>query len=445
MNTNALVAGSFIASPVDEARITAALPAVARCLVDWVGVCVAGANEPVVRAVRQYTGISGSALPAVVPEAPERAALLNAAAAHALDFDDTYIPADTHFSAVTWATCFALARPEMPPAEFMRAFLVGYEVGAKLAGRRFGFALQFRWFHPTAVLGRISAAAAAAALLKLDAHQAATALAIAATSASGLRSGHGSMAKPLQAGEAARDGVRAALMAAAGVNAPLEVLEPDGGLAHAFVQDGYAKLAVLDEATLGTDWAVEKTSFKPYACLHGIHPSVDAAKVLSGQTRAGEIARVNVEVAPGVKQVARFESPATPLEAKFSVHACVAMALAGYPVGAHDFCMGTLEDPVVIGLMRRIEVIPVKGRKMLDSAIELTLSNGEQMREEVPLSLGHPGNPMTDSDLDAKFLGLINGHVRAPRQALQSLREIVSYPHLQPILEELCAPAGTNT
>ena len=203
---NASIAGEFVASLTIEQIPIAVQADAIRCLVDWSGVTTAGWASPLVSSLSAYAGIGGGKnaadkpFPCTDSSRPEATALTYAAAAHALDFDDTYIPADTHFSAVAWAVCNALASPTTSSAEYLRAFVAGYEVGAKLAGRRMGFALQFRWFHPTAVLGRFAAAASAASMLRLSASEAANALALVATTASGLRSSLGSDAKPLQVG-----------------------------------------------------------------------------------------------------------------------------------------------------------------------------------------------------------------------------------------------------
>ena len=112
-------------------------------------------------------------------------------------------------------------------------------------------------------------------------------------------------------------------------------------------------------------------------------------------------------VAPGVKKVARFEDPQTPLEAKFSVTYCVAAALAGKGLGADGFSAVTLVDESLRALLPKVEVVPAEGRKMLDSAVEVTLHDGQVCRGETSLSRGHPGNPLSWDDLEAKFRDLV--------------------------------------
>jgi 2-methylcitrate dehydratase PrpD len=427
--TNADLIGRFVSGACDGNVADDARDAAIKCLVDWTGVTIAGSREPVTRAVARYAGLDDAATPLFANDAePEKAALLNGTAAHALDFDDTHIPTDSHFSAVLWATLLAMTETKFDNGDrLLRAFIAGYEVAAKLSGRRMGFSLQFRWFHPSGVLGRIATAAAAAAFLALDADRAAHAVALATTQASGLRSSLGSMAKPFQIGRAAADGIVCANLARSGFDAALDLLEPDGGFARAFVQDGSAQLAVLDADTLGTDWAVLKTSFKPYACLHGIHPSIDAAREIAGEGDPAAVTAITAYVAPGVKKVGHFTDPKSPLEAKFSVAFCVALALSGREAGAADFTADIVADPTLRRLTALVDVRPEEGRKMLDSEVEVTLQDGQLLRGATDLSRGHPGNPMDWADLGEKFITLSEPvlHDRA-LPLLKALREFDS-------------------
>jgi len=406
--SNADLIGGFLSGACDATLAPDTRDAALKCLADWTGVTIAGGHEPVARAVARYADLDDAAAPLFAIDAePEKAALLNGTAAHALDFDDTHIPTDSHFSAVLWATLLAMTDPKFDNGDrSLRAFIAGYEVAAKLSGRRMGFSLQFRWFHPSGVLGRIASAAAGAAFLALDADRAAHAVALATTQASGLRGTLGSMAKPFQVGRAAADGIVCATLARSGFDASLDLLEPDGGFARAFVQDGSAQLAALDTETLGTDWAVLRTSFKPYACLHGIHPSIDAARDIAGQIDPAAVTAITAYVAPGVKKVGHFDDPKTPLEAKFSVAFCVALALSGREADASGFTADTVKDPAIRRLTAMVDVHPEEGRKMLDSAVEVTLADGRTLRGETALSLGHPGNPMDWLDLGEKFMTL---------------------------------------
>ena len=379
-----------------------------RCLVDWFGVALAGTDSAAGRIVRDRARAWRSEGRARIlfgkTAAPAVAAFVNSTYAHVHDFDDTHIPTDAHFSGPTWAAVLALGQQRETPADtLLRAFVAGFEVGAKLGGRRLGHAMQARGFHPTGVMGRLSVTASAAAILGLDADRTAHALALAATQAAGLTGSVGTMSKPLQGGKVAMEGIMAAELATEGMTGEPAIFEPAGGLASAFVQDGFAEIADPD---FGADWEILRNSFKPYACLHGIHPSVDAALALAPRVARQPIEKIEVEVAPGVARIGGNPDPRTPLEAKFSVAYCVALGLSGRHAMPQDFNDDLLADRDFRALMGRITVLPVEGRKMINSKVVVTCTDGRRLEADVPLSRGHPGNPMGWDAREAKFTAL---------------------------------------
>ncbi len=404
----ARAAARYIAEMPTRALPVEVEDAARRCLVDWFGVALVGIGSAPARMVQtrartwKSRGVAGL-LPGGTA-APAVAAFVNSTCAHVHDFDDTHIPTDAHFSGPTWAAVLALGQQNAVAEQaLLRAFVTGFEVGAKLGGRRLGHAMQARGFHPTGVMGRLAVAASAAAILGLDVDRAANALGLAVTQAAGLTGSVGTMSKPLQGGKVAMDGVLAAELAAEGMTGKPALFEPGGGLASAFVQDGFAEIAEPDCAA---GWEILRNSFKPYACLHGIHPSVDAARALALRVDPETIETAEVEVAPGVARIGGNPDPKTPLEAKFSVAYCVALGLAGRRAMPADFSKDLLENSGFRTLMKRIVVVPVEGRKMINSKVTVTCADGRCLVEDVPLSLGHPGNPMGWDALEAKFLAL---------------------------------------
>ena len=124
------------------------------------------------------------------------------------------------------------------------------------------------------------------------------------------------------------------------------------------------------------------------------------------------------------KKVGHINDPKTPLEAKFSVAFCVALALSGREAGASGFTAATVNDPAIRRLTALVDVKPEEHRKMLDSAVEVTLQDGRILRGETALSLGHPGNPMDWNDLGEKFMTLAEPvHGTRAQPLLTALRD----------------------
>jgi 2-methylcitrate dehydratase PrpD len=94
--------------------------------------------------------------------------------------------------------------------------------------------VQDRGFHSTPVWGSLGAAVACASLLKLNAAQLKAALGIAASAAGGIHRQQGSMAKPFHAGNGARNGAEAALLARSGFTADSAIIEAPRGFCDTF-------------------------------------------------------------------------------------------------------------------------------------------------------------------------------------------------------------------
>ncbi|MEK7875940.1 MAG: MmgE/PrpD family protein, partial [Pseudomonadota bacterium] len=211
----------FIENPGFETLPAEAARIVRNGFIDNVATMIAGRDEPVVRIVREFVAArkSGAREACVVfgeaMAASADAALINATAAHALDYDDVALGG--HPSAVLVPA--VLAEGEYlgaTGADALRAYLVGYEVWAELWSRE-PDAYHVKGWHPTAVLGTIGATAAVAHLHRLSAGACQNALALAASMASGLVANFGTMTKPFHSGRAAACAIEAVRLTAGGL------------------------------------------------------------------------------------------------------------------------------------------------------------------------------------------------------------------------------------
>ena len=394
------------------------------CLADWLGVATGAGGEAAGRIVREVAaGWGGRGCSTVlfgIPAAAPVAALANGTLAHCLDFDDTYVRAVTHMSAPLWAATLALGEETGASEESMlAAFVAGFEVASRI-GDGLGEAVTARGWHGTGVFGRLAAAAAAAALLRLDAARALNALAAAATQTSGLTASFGTMAKPFHAGRAAMDGIFAATLAASGFTAATGLFEPGGGLDNALVQDRAATFALVDFA----GWNILGNSFKPYAACHLTHPAIDAARALRADIPdPAAIAAIRAEVGALAMQVTGGKSgaPRTPLEGKFDLRHCIALALHGRDASAADFREPWRPDPAIGATARKIraEISPEMG--FASARLTLDLAGGRSLSATVPVAKGHPGNPIGWDDMRAKFDALVAPVLGARSEALFGL------------------------
>jgi 2-methylcitrate dehydratase PrpD len=292
-------------------------------LLDFLGVALAGAHEPLVEIlVREVAQGERSAQAALIglPDRATRlsAALVNGAAAHALDFDDTHWVMNGHPTVPVLPALLALGETEGASGRaLLEAFVAGVELECRL-GALLGADHYAAGFHATGTLGTFGAAAACARLLGLDADGWLHALGLAGTQAAGLKSGFGTMAKPLHAGRAAAAGLLAALLARGGFTAARDVIEVPQGFAATHAGGSPAPAAL--ERYAG-HFLVRDTLFKYHAACHLTHAAIDAAARIRAEHALDplEVESVEVRVSPVLLGVCNIPEPRTGLEGKFSL------------------------------------------------------------------------------------------------------------------------------
>jgi 2-methylcitrate dehydratase PrpD len=392
-----------------------ALAQTRRAALDTLGVMLAGASEPVARAVRAVARADGSVPLCTVVATTLRAstawaALANGAAGHAHDFDDTSFALMGHPSVPLLSAALACAEAETRDgAEVALAYAIGFEIDAAL-GLAVNPAHYRRGWHATSSIGTLGCAAAAARLLGLDVAQTRHALGIAASLASGLKENFGSMTKPLHAGHAAASGVRAALLAREGLTASDSALDGRQGYLAAF-SDTTLTPAALDG--LGRRWelAASGIAVKPYPSCALTHSAIDALVDLRVRHRldAAKVAAVEVGVNAVVPDVLRHARPTTALERKFSMQYCAAAALARGPLGLADFEDGPVADAATRDLMGRVQMrvdpgLPHALEQQAWTRVTVRLADGTTFEEPPRGASGHPSTPLTDAELRTKFL-----------------------------------------
>jgi 2-methylcitrate dehydratase PrpD len=399
------------------------LDAARQALVDFLAVSIGAHDDapsrPVRRMVERWDTPGEARVFLGGLTTPALAALANATAAHAMDYDDTHPMGGGHPSGPCWSTALAVAQQRRASeSEALAAFITGYEIMARLGGGGppgVGRSLQRAGLHPTSVFGRAGAAAVAAVLMGLDRAQVSNALGIAATTAGGLLGSFGTHGKPFHAGKAAMDGIMAAELAADGFLAAPNLYEigTKAGLLAAFLQKETPAVPPLD---FDRKWELLDNGFKLFASCRGTHPSAQAAQSIAAAVAGREIARVDAKVHPNSLVAAGNLDPQTALEGKFSVPFCIALGLRGYRLVAGDFCNATMEDRAVRDLIPRIVCTPVEGQPNHAAHLDVVLADGTVLHADTAVVIGHPRNPIGWDDLREKFDGLV-GPVLARQRA----------------------------
>ena len=387
----------------------------ARAMVDWMAAAVPGAVVApatlLERACAEDLDRGGARLVLGRAATARTAALINGTAAHTVEVDDIFKFGIFHPGAPTIAAALACAQSERASgAGLLRAVSVGYEISTRI-GAAMGRA-HYRYWHNTGTVGTFGAAAACAELLGLDETRFAHALATAATFAAGLQQAFriDSMSKPLHAGQAAQAGMLAALAAREGVTGSPDVIEGDVGFGRAMSDGPDWNLALT---TLGDQFHITQMTFKNHACCGHTFAAIDGALALQhefGLTH-GDIETLTVATYGPALEVAGIEHPSTAAEARFSLKYVVACALVTGSVRLAAFDSQRLSDPAIRGLMKRITL---QVEPTLDAAfpgqraarVVVRTRDGITREHFQPARKGDPELPLSDSDLDDKFLEL---------------------------------------
>ena len=395
------------AAPPEAARAAAA-----RAVADTVGVALAGAVEPAAVIVQRVIDRGG---PCVVfgtdrTAGATNAALANGTAAHALDFDDMCFVSLAHPSAPLVAAAWAAAEAANATGrDLLDAYVVGFEIEGRL-GRAMNPRHYRRGWHCTSTLGTVGSAAACARLFGLDESRTAHALAIAASSASGLKENFGTMVKPLHAGLAARSAVLAAELARAGMTASAAAIDGPQGFLTAFDSES----PTLDDVAgdLGSRWEILDTGItvKLYPSCAATHPILDALIDLQAREHfdASQVDAIDVGVDPVTPTVLIYDRPVSGLEGKFSLPFCAAAALVYGAVGIETFDDAQMRDPRIASLQSRVtmtvdETLGGSAPPLTQARVTVRMKDGRVVTAHANGARGYPERPPTEDQLKTKF------------------------------------------
>lgn len=421
-----------------------------RCIVDWFAATIPGAYGQQAQALeyglsdelghgRSWT-VSGKRAPMRV------AALINGVASHTVEFDDIYAPAIYHPGSPVIAAALAAASGlGKTGRDLVNSVIAGYEVSTRV-GAALGKS-HYRYWHNTGTVGTIGAAAAVSLLHDLDRTRTAHALSAAATMAAGLQAafrGGESGSKPLHAGHAADAGHVAVALAQGGVTAAGDIFEGPVGLGAAMSEevDWESHLADVDS------FNITRITVKNHGCCGHIFAALDGALALQGKHgfAPADIRSIDVGAYQATVDVTGNHDADTPGAARFCLPFIVASGLVHGSIRLDAYSRQRLSDPAVRGLMEKIAVhvdAEVDGLFPAQRSAKITvrLHDGTILRHFQPHRIGDPQMPLSDEQLDAKFLELSTSIIsgRNARELLERLWDIENAVDLSPMRDLLAA------
>jgi 2-methylcitrate dehydratase PrpD len=415
---------------------------------DTLGVMLAGSREHVSQIACEMVQAEGSApIASVVGQSfrasPQLAALANGVAAHAMDYDFSYIMGQPMVPIIPALLPLA-EQTGAPPNEVMAAFIVGFEVASRMARSNVTQSLGGGW-HAVGTIGTTAAAAACARLLKLPAAAIPDVIGISASLAGSFSANFGTMTKPLHAGQAARNGVMAAMLGARGFTASPVALEGPNGYYRAFSRG----LDVTYEPfhDLGRVWDIVERGFRPkrYPCGGLGHTAIDATLELRDQLlpRLADIAGIKASITRYAAARIGDKYPVSIENAKFSMPYVAAYTLVhGAPFLA-AFTESAIADERVRSAARLVSVAidPEFGEIFEESPsrIIVTFRDGGTLERLRYYASGTLQFPLTPAQIQEKFMDCAAQAVdkdtaRKLLAGLQRLNEARSLDLMWPLL-----------
>jgi 2-methylcitrate dehydratase PrpD len=397
--------------PAETARVAK------KHILDTLAVGLAGVPSEGSAIVRRYIeqlGCSGGAATVFgtrLRTQPRFAALANASAMHADDYDDTYHPTRFHPSApVLSAVCAEAEQSGRSGSDVLTAFAVGTEVSLKLS-HTIDKQHYARGFHMTSTCGVFGATAGVCNLRGFPAEKTTAALGIAGSESAGVRENFGTMVKPLHSGRAAENAIFAAALADMGFTSSPTILEGPRGFFMTGA-GGYNADELLGK--LGNPWnyVAKRVAIKPYPCGNLQQPAMDKLKelVLAHDLKPGEVERLAVKSHRLMPLNLTYHQPRTGLEGKFSMEFSLASILVLRRAGLAEYSDAVVNRPDIQQAIGKIdytvfsdEEAEAKGYNLWTTFLDITLKDGRTLSARVDVAKGSASLPMSEDEVAEKF------------------------------------------
>ena len=406
---------------------TEAVTVTKQCLMDFLGVALAGMDEPLARILLEEVEEQGGHPQALMfrtgrKASLSQAALINGTAGHALDYDDVNSGCNGHPTAPVAPAVLALAEHDgLSGRDVVRALASGIDAEC-LAVSYTGRSPYRRGWHATGTVGCFGATAASAQLLGLDAGTTAQAFGIAGTQAAALKAVFGTMSKPLHAGRAAATGVTAARLAKRGFSSRSNILEAPQGFGA--TQGDTMSIERFERDIEGVASFVPDTNYKYHAAGYLVHSAIEAARALQAKHGLGtdDVESIEIKVDSGHFTTVNIPAPSTGLEAKFSLRFAVAMALHGVDTARiESFNDDIVKDPTLIETRDKAHVVAFD-EPAADTRVTITTTDGRMVSLDVNVAIPERDLELQWRKLEAKFHSLVD-----PRMGPEAADQLVAW------------------
>lgn len=387
------------------------LEAAKRCFIDYFAVTLAGSKEPMSKMLEKYlieqkgnSSVIGCRYKTTV----EGAAFANGTLGHVLDYDDVKSKIG-HATVVIAPAVLALGEKlNTTGVEVLTAFVAGFEISSRIANSVEPKHAQQGW-HTTSTCGVFGAAAACGRLLGLDRNAILAAFGIAGSFSSGLRKNMGTPTKPIHAGQAAQNGLKAAILASLGIYGDQDIFSNRQSFGEVFSSPHNEDELIFG---LGKKYEICINGFKLYPCCASAHSAIDAVLQLREEysVKPEDVEGIRVGTVPLVLDNLVYNNPKNIVECRFSMPFCVALASLDGQVTLNNFSEERLKDQGIRDLMKKValyrdpEMAHLGYRGTENANVTIITKNKKVFDKRIDAARGHATNPVADEELCEKFL-----------------------------------------
>jgi 2-methylcitrate dehydratase len=390
-----------------------------RFLMDSLGCALlAVRNEDMLAMLRYIEALGGGVESSIIggsskTNAPN-ATLMNCALIRALDYNDIYWEQDpSHPSDMIGAALACGEAHHRSGKDVLASIVLAYELEMRWCHAADPGIREVGWHH--ASLTQFVSPLVAGKLLNLDLEELTAAVGISGSShftLGGVVAGHLTNMKNIADPLASQAGVHAALMAKQGLTGPVEVLEGKEGLFETLSTVTWDPELLLEN--LGEDYYIERCGLKAFPTEALTHQPISALLKLRQEhdLRVEQIEQILVETTTRGADILSDPSkyqPDTKETADHSLPYVIAVAAVEGNVLPESFEEEKLFDPIVRQVLPKIVVradpeIDQLFPKVKRARVTVTTSSGQQFTTQTDVAKGSPEDPMSDSEVEEKFV-----------------------------------------
>ena len=393
-----------------------------RCLIDTLGVAVAGSQTPLSKiihnhAASQFGGNRASLWHDGRKTSAAGAALANAMTIDSIDAHDGHKLTKGHVGCGVIPALIAIMEEQQihDPKELLTATVIGYEIGTRAGISLHASACDY---HTSGAWIALATAALGARQLKLSPQATKEALGIAEYH--GPRSqmmrciDHPTMVKD-GSGWGAMAGVSAAYLARDGfTGAPAITIDAPDLQQH------------WDD--LGSHWQITQQYIKLYPVCRWAQPAVEAAMAIAQKhtISANQISKIKIETFHEAKRLTSL--PKNTEQAQYSLPFSVAAALVSGTVGVDEITEKGLTNPQILNLAQRVEITETETYNKAFPAqryarAHLHLKDRTVLVSETTKAKGDPEESVSDETINQKLKGLVEPVLG--KQQAENLRDTI--------------------